>query len=407
MSEMTAARMVRLGLATLIVAWLVAAFLLWQTDVPPDVRIAERDVGSLVPDLERRERHDRFLRVVGLAALAAELGGLFVLARRRPAGRGPALARAAQLAALAILVAFLARLPFSLAILWWQRRYDVARVGYLQWLVDRLPGLAQRAAVLALAAVVVVALARRLGTRWWLAGAPAFVVIGVAVVLAQPLLTPRVDPLERPALVAEIRALAARQGLDDVEVELRRAASRTRQLNAEVLGIGPTTRVILWDTSLELPRPVLRFLVAHELAHVSRDHLWKGLAWFVLLALPLTYALAGLVPLSDPRAVPRAILVGTLLVLAITPLANAVSRRYEAEADWVALETTRDPGGAVQLFLAVSAAGVRDPDPPRWYVLAFGTHPPLVERIGMADFWSRTDENRRRVAAEGAAERRP
>lgn len=390
MSEMTATRMVRLGVATLLIAWLVAAFFLWQTEVPTDLRIGERDPARLVPDLERRERHDRFLRLVGIAALAAELVGLALLARFTPRGRGPALVRAAQLAALAVGVAFAARLPFSLAILWWQRRYDVARVGYAQWLLDRLPGLAQRAAVLALAAVVVVALARRLRARWWLVGAPVFVAIGVAVVLAQPLLTPRVEPLERPGVVAQIRALAARQDLRDVEVEVRRAASRTRQLNAEVLGIGPTTRVILWDTSLALPRPVLRTLVAHELAHVSRAHLWKGLAWFMLIALPLTYLLARLVPLADPRAVPRAVLAGTLLVLAVTPLANAVSRRYEAEADWVALETTGDPSGAADLFLAVSSAGVRDPDPPRWYVLLFGTHPTASDRIGMAAAWART-----------------
>jgi STE24 endopeptidase len=389
MSEMTATRIGGLGVGTLIVAWVAAAFLLWQTDVPSDLRLGGQDPAALFPDLERRERHDLFLRVVGLAALVAEVVALFALARRELAGRGPALVRAAQLAVLAVLVAFAARLPFSLAIIWWQRRYDVARVGYAQWFLDRLPGLAQRAAVLALAAVVVVALARRLDGRWWLAGAPALVLIGVGVVLAQPLLTPRVEPLERPALVAEIRALAASQGVADVDVEVRRAASRTRQLNAEVLGIGPTTRVILWDTSLGLPRPVLRFLVAHELAHVSRDHVWKSMAWFVLLAVPFTYLLARLVPLADPRAVPRAVLVGMLLVLAITPLVSAISRNYEAEADWVAVETTRDPRGAVQLFFLLSEAGVRDPDPPRWYVLAFGTHPPVIDRIGMAEAWAR------------------
>jgi Zn-dependent protease with chaperone function len=290
-----------------------------------------------------------------------------------------------------------ARLPFSLLILWWQRHYDVARVGYAQWLLDRLPGLAERAGVLALAAAAIVTLARRFGARWWVVGGPVIVAIGVAVVLVQPLLTPRVEALERGAVVADIRAVARVQGLRDLEVQVRRAASRTRQLNAEVLGIGPTTRVILWDTSLRLPRGVLRHLVAHELAHVSRAHLWKGLGWFVLFALPATFVLARLVPLADPREVPRAVLVGTLLVLVLTPLANAVSRRYEAEADWVALESAREPRAATRLFLALSAAGVRDPDPPGWYGAVFGTHPPLLERIAMAEAWAssrRADRSR-------------
>ena len=72
-----------------------------------------------------------------------------------------------------------------------------------------------------------------------------------------------------------------------MEVEEGRATARPR-VNAEAIGVGPTTRVILWDTLLEPQRPPgeIRFVAAHELAHVARRHLWKGVAWFALLALP-------------------------------------------------------------------------------------------------------------------------
>jgi STE24 endopeptidase len=83
--------------------------------------------------------------------------------------------------------------------------------------------------------------------------------------------------------------------------------------------------------------------------------------------------------------VPRAVLVGTLLVLAVTPAANVVSRRYEAEADWVALRTTRDPDAARRLFVAIAAAGKRDPTPQGLYTLVFGTHPTILDRIAMAE----------------------
>jgi len=74
-----------------------------------------------------------------------------------------------------------------------------------------------------------------------------------------------------------------------------------------------------------------------------------------------------------------------VLLLVATPIANAVSRRYEAEADWIGLETTRDPEGAKRFFADLAEAGVRDPSPPSWWTLLFGTHPPLAERAGMAD----------------------
>ena len=166
---------------------------------------------------------------------------------------------------------------------------------------------------------------------------------------------------------------------------MRRTRGRTRLLNAEALGIGPTTRVILWESTLALPAAERAFLVAHELAHVQRKHLWKGLAWFVLLVVPALALLARLAPLRAPEDVPRALLVAFVLLLVATPIANAVSRRYEAEADWIGLETTRDPEGAKRFFADLAEAGVRDPSPPRWWTFLFGTHPTLAERAGMAD----------------------
>jgi STE24 endopeptidase len=388
MSEMTAMRMVRAGiLAAIAVVWFAAAYALWQTEVPDGLRLPDLDERRYVGSdaLADFERHDRVLRALGLGGLAAALLGLGLLALRPPRVRGPAPAQAGQLAALAVGAAFVARLPFAIAIVWWQRREGIARVSYGQWLLDRLPELAVRAAILAAAAAVIVFLAQRLGRRWWLVGVPSFVAIAGAAVVLQPLLTPRVDALDRPQLVAQIRELAKRQGLDDLEVEVRDARSRSRQLNAEALGVGPTTRIILWDTTLQLPRRVVLFLAAHELAHVSRHHLWKGLGWFVLFAVPLTYLLARLVDLRQARAVPVAVFVGMLLVLAVTPAASAVSRRYEAEADWVGLRTARDPGAAERLFVALAVAGKHDPTPPELYTLVFGTHPPILDRIAMAE----------------------
>ena len=144
--------------------------------------------------------------------------------------------------------------------------------------------------------------------------------------------------------------------------------------------------MILWESTLALPAAERAFLVAHELAHVQRKHLWKGLAWFVLLVVPALALLARLAPLRAPEDVPRALLIAFVLLLVATPIVNAVSRRYEAEADWIGLETTRDPAGAKRFFADLAEAGVRDPRPAAaGGRLPFGTHPTLAERAGMAD----------------------
>ena len=86
---------------------------------------------------------------------------------------------------------------------------------------------------------------------------------------------------------------------------------------------------------------------SHEIAHHSRQHLWKGTLWYALLLLPLLAAVAWFTRrrggLYEPRAVPLALFALVVGGLALQPLGNAVSREQEAEADWIALETTRDP----------------------------------------------------------------
>ena len=341
-------------------------------------------------DLARHDRHDAVLRWLAVGSLAAQLVALALYARRPPRMRGPELVRAASLGALAAVVLLLARLPFAITTLWWQRRYGIAQLGYGRWTFDLLGPLAVRAGLLAVASAACVYAARRFGGRWWLAVAPVFAAIGVIVIVAHPLLSPRLATVRRADVVRQVEQLAAREGLPRPDVELRKTNGRTRQLNAEAIGIGPTTRVVLWQTTLGLAPNVRGVLVAHELAHVARRHLWKGLSWFVLLVVPGLALLARLAPIRTDADVPRALFVTFVLLLLATPLVNVLSRRYEREADWIALETTRDPTAAKRLLVLLAERGVRDPTPPRAWSLVFGTHPTLADRAGLADAFGAT-----------------
>jgi STE24 endopeptidase len=220
--------------------------------------------------------------------------------------------------------------------------------------------------------------------------------LGAAAVLLQPLVVePRLEPLRDPALAAEVRQLGTRLGVRPQDVAVKDAAGRTTRVNAEVVGYGPTLRVVLWDTLLDgrTPAAEIRFIAAHELAHVSRRHVWKGVAWFALLATPIALLVAEATRrrggLGDPAAVPLAVLVLVAVQLAAVPFANAVSRRYEAEADWVALRATGDPAAARGLFERFAEANLVDPSPPAWSYALRSTHPSVEGRVGMAAAFSR------------------
>jgi STE24 endopeptidase len=85
--------------------------------------------------------------------------------------------------------------------------------------------------------------------------------------------------------------------------------------------------------------------------------------------------------------VPLAVLVLTVLSLLTAPVQNAVSRRYEAEADWRALAATKDPGSATRLFRSFQQTSLEEPSPPLWDYLWLETHPTLMQRIAMAEAW--------------------
>jgi STE24 endopeptidase len=395
------AQLIRLAAVLLaLLAWLVAASLLWRTEVPADLRLPSIDVAAVFGErtLEKAEDYRRLLRVLWVGLTVAQLTALWLLVRAAPRIEarlhGRVLLRGIQLGLISVALLWVVWVPFGVAGLWWRRRHDISRLGYGDLLLDPWPRYLGEALVTAGAVALAMVLARRLGRRWWLVGGPAFVVlVGGALVLTPLVLSPRLAPLEDQRLTAEIQRLAHQEGVGKVRVEVENASRRTTVPNAEAIGVGPTTRVVLWDTLLDgrFTRREIRFISAHELGHVGRDHLWKGIGWFALFALPSAWVLAVLTDrrggIDRPSVVPFAVFVVVAIQLALQPAANVVSRRYEAEADWVGLRATRDPQAASSLFRKLSTTALDQPEPPFWVRALLSTHPSLADRVAMAEAW--------------------
>jgi STE24 endopeptidase len=377
--------------------------LLWRTEVP-DIALRDLDPRAYfsAAELDRSDDYRRISRLLYLGAFLAEIVVLAVCIWKARAlaawlgrfGRGRI--RTGVLVGLAVVSAvWLARLPFGAVTHVRRSDYGLTEQAWGGWLADRLTSLAVEAVLVTIAVAGTLWLAGRLGRRWWLAGAPALVGIAAVFVLAQPLVVQplfnRIEPLPDRELAAQIEELAARMGVDVDDVRVADASRRTTTANAYVAGIGPTRRVVLYDTLLDgrFTEGEILVVAAHELAHVERRHLWKGLAWFALLAVPGVFLLARVTErwggLAEPRLVPLGLAVVFAYVLVTQPLANAVSRRYEAEADWIALRTTEDPDSAVSLEQRFVTTSLSDPVPPAWITYWLGTHPTPMKRIAMAE----------------------
>ena len=104
--------------------------------------------------------------------------------------------------------------------------------------------------------------------------------------------------------------------------------------------------------------------------------------------------------MREPAAVPLALLVLVVLQVLALPVQNAITRNMEAEADWVALETTEDPEAMRRLWQGFAEQALADPSPPTWSYLLFDTHPSMAKRVAMAEAW------RERNGPDGAQARR-
>jgi STE24 endopeptidase len=381
-------------------AWAVFAWLLWRSRVPGDLhqpRIDPRAYFS-AHELARTARYERFLSIDYLLSLVALLAALAVFARKGVAFvRESAAGRVGTgmlLGMLAFAVVWLSQLPFGLADLWWQRRYKTVKQDYGSWLIDNWLGLGSTFLFVCLSIVIVMGLSLLLGRRWWIAGAPAFVGIAVLFAFLQPyLVVPGTRSVREAWLKETVSRLEQKEGISGTPVHVLKVKGHTDEVNAFATGLGPSSSVFLYDTFLEprFTRREVAVVLAHEFGHVARKHIWKGLAWYALFALPgaylVTRAVRGRGGLTKPEAIPLALFVLVLLQTLSLPIQNVISRHFESEADWIALQTTRDPAAARRLFEAFASSSLQQPRPPTWDYVLLEDHPTIVQRIAMVEAW--------------------
>jgi STE24 endopeptidase len=173
------------------------------------------------------------------------------------------------------------------------------------------------------------------------------------------------------------------------------ASRRTTGANAYVTGLGPTKRVVLFDTLLDrYTRDEVRVVVAHELAHVRHRDVLRGLAYAAAVAPAIALAVQRLSwVLSPERGTPAALpalgLAAGLVAAPTALIGNRLSRALEREADDYSLTLSRSPDAFVSFERSIALQNVADLRPPRWVSSLLATHPPTIERIGAAVAYGR------------------
>lgn len=235
--------------------------------------------------------------------------------------------------------------------------------------------------------------------RWWIWVWAFMALFGLFMMFLSPYviepLFNRFEPVTEEGLEDEIRAVMEKAGLRVGRVMRMDASRRSRHSNAYFTGIGKVKRIVLYDTLIQqMSHGEIVAVLAHEIGHWKKGHIWKRLLWAELMALAGSWlffqllnwpGLPGLIGLPPTISLPaRMVVLGFLASLALfpfTPLGAWYSRRHEREADRFAAELTGRPQDLASAMVKLSVENLSNLFPHPLYASFYYSHPPAVERV--------------------------
>jgi STE24 endopeptidase len=241
------------------------------------------------------------------------------------------------------------------------------------------------------------------GPIWWLVAAGAFFLVSVllgqlAPVLILPLFY-KIEKLDAPELTGRIASLAAGTGLSIEGVYRLDLSQETVKANAMLTGLGRTRRVLLGDTLLKGFSPEeIEVIFAHEIGHHVFHHIRKMIAagifysaagFFICDRILAVWAAGEHTPLDYSQlrvyTLPLIMFILTLFAMLLEPVQNIISRHYERQSDRYAIERTGNKEAYVSAFRKLAKLNKDDPNPHPLEVFLFHSHPPIAERLALAD----------------------
>lgn len=232
---------------------------------------------------------------------------------------------------------------------------------------------------------------------WALGGIALF----VAFMLVFQIVYPRIiaplfndfDPIDSGDLREAVDDVFDRAGFELSQLYEMDASRRSSKSNAYFIGFGRTKRVVLFDTLVEqMTREELQAVLAHELAHWQKKHVWKLMAASILqigivlaIAQYLTstewlYAMFNVPTTATYAGLALALLWLYPLMQLLSPLTNKISLRFEREADDFGA-TIAGVDAMVSSLQTLGGENLSNPFPHPLYETFHYDHPPIPERI--------------------------
>lgn len=235
---------------------------------------------------------------------------------------------------------------------------------------------------------------------WWLILTIVFILFNVVLTnLAPIIIVPlffKYKPLNDEALKSRIKSLADKMQIKIMDMFEIDFSKKTVKANAGLMGLGKTRRVILADTLKDkYTHEEIEVIMAHEFAHHKLKHMAKlifigcivTMVSFYLIHVTSNYFLSKLHfnSLTHLAVLPLFFLYMTFISLILRPLMNTISCKFETDADLMALKATNMKEPFISMMNKLAEQNLSDKNPHPIIKLFFFDHPPVGERIALAE----------------------
>ena len=236
---------------------------------------------------------------------------------------------------------------------------------------------------------------------WWLVAGLGMVFFSVIFATVFPVVIlpifNKYTPIEDEDLTEALEKILNQGGLRSSGFFKEDMSRQTKKENAFLAGLGKTRRVVLGDNLIDnMSVQEITTILAHEVGHYRHRHIWKGVTLGTVQQFIVFYfvhlIMLSLFPrfLSSPRwnltLFPFfIILVSSMSGFLFGPLSQAWSRFFERQADRYVLSVLKNPDAFVTALAGIANRNLSNAYPQNWVKILYYSHPPIGERLAMAE----------------------
>lgn len=279
-----------------------------------------------------------------------------------------------------------------------EKKYGFSTITWKLWLTDLVKSVIISAVLMGVLLSAFMAFILYLPKSWWFWAWVFFTAFEILLMWLFPVviapLFNKYEPVKDEELKKKIELLLAKVGLKTKGIFQVDEGKRSKHTNAYFTGIGKTKRIVLFDTLLAShSHDEILAVLAHEIGHWKKKHILKQLVFMIAASLAgfyLVYLIVNWPPLYRAFGIQQTPVYAGLLLVSLyfscigfffSPLGAMITRRYEREADKMAVDLTGTSEPMINALKRLAKDNLSNLHPHPLYVWFYYSHPPLIERI--------------------------